>query len=66
MMQHPVPGQPSAWLAYALVDDAKAATAGTKSLGAQVVKDVEEVPGMGWFSVIIEPTGATLGVWQAA
>jgi predicted enzyme related to lactoylglutathione lyase len=27
MMKHPVPGAPSAWLAYALVDDVTAATA---------------------------------------
>ena len=66
MMQQPVPGMPSAWLAYTLVDDVKAATAKAKSLGAQVVQDVQEVPGMGWFSVIVDPTGAALGLWQAA
>ena len=66
MMQQPVPGIPSAWLAYALVDDVKPATAKAKSLGAQVVQDVEEVPGMGWFSIIVDPTGAALGLWQAA
>ena len=66
MMQQPMPGTPSAWLAYALVDDVKAATAKAKSLGAQVVKDVEEVPGMGWFSIIVDPTGAALGLWQTA
>jgi len=24
------------------------------------------VPGMGWFSVIADPAGAPLGLWQAA
>jgi uncharacterized protein len=64
MMKHPVPGAPSAWLAYALVDDVTAATAKAKSLGAQVMRDVTEVPNAGSFSIIIDPTGAALGLWQ--
>jgi predicted enzyme related to lactoylglutathione lyase len=64
MMQHPVPGAPSAWLPYVLVDDVKASTAKAQSLGAQVAKDTQEVPNMGWFSIIIDPTGAPLGLWQ--
>jgi len=66
MMKQMVPGAPSAWLAYVIVDDVKVATAKAKSLGAQVLKDVDEVPGMGWFSVIADPAGAPLGLWQAA
>ena len=64
MMKHPVPGAPSAWLAYALVDDVRAATAKAKSLGATVMRDVTEVPSAGSFSIIIDPTGAALGLWQ--
>ena len=64
MMQHPVPGAPSAWLTYVLVDDVAAATAKAKSLGAQVMRDKTEVPHMGWFSIITDPTGAHLGLWQ--
>src|ERR1700739_92357 len=64
MMKHPVPGAPSAWLAYALVDDVAAATAKAKSLGATVARDITEVPNEGSFSIIIDPTGAHLGLWQ--
>jgi predicted enzyme related to lactoylglutathione lyase len=64
MMQHPVPGAPSAWLPYVLVEDIHAATAKAKSLGAQVMRDSSEVPNMGWFSIITDPTGAHLGLWQ--
>ena len=64
IMKHPVPGAPSAWLAYVLVDDIKASTETARSLGAQVMKDVTEVPGMGWFSIILDPTGAALGLWK--
>ena len=52
-------------MAYVLVDDVKAATSKAKSLGANVMKDVNEVPNMGWFSIITDPTGAMLGLWQA-
>ena len=64
LMKQPIPGAPSSWLAYVLVDDVNAATSKAKSLGATVLKDVTEVPGMGWFSVIADPTGAALGMWQ--
>lgn len=64
MMKQLVPGAPSAWLPYVLVDDIKAATQKAKSLGAVVMKDVTEVMEMGWLSVIIDPTGAMLGLWQ--
>jgi predicted enzyme related to lactoylglutathione lyase len=30
------------------------------------MKDVSEVQGMGWFSIITDPTGAHLGLWQNA
>lgn len=64
MMAHPMPGAPSAWLPYVLVDDIKAATQKATSLGASVKRDVTEVMEMGWLSIIADPTGATLGFWQ--
>lgn len=64
MMKHPVPGAPSAWLAYVLVDDIAAATQKAKSLGATVMKDVTEVMDAGWLSILIDPTGAALGLWK--
>jgi uncharacterized protein len=65
IMKHPMPGAPSVWLAYVGVDDVKAATAKAKSLGASLVKDVTEVPSVGWFSIFTDPTGAALALWQA-
>ncbi len=35
-----------------------------RSLGAKVMKDVTEVMGAGWLSIIVDPTGAALGLWQ--
>jgi predicted enzyme related to lactoylglutathione lyase len=66
LMKQMMPGAPSAWLAYVIVDDIKASTEQAKSLGAQVMKDVTEIPGMGWFSIIVDPTGAALGLWKTA
>jgi uncharacterized protein len=64
MMKNPMPDAPSFWLAYVLVADAVAATEKAKSLGATICKEVTEIPGIGWFSVITDPTGATLALWQ--
>jgi uncharacterized protein len=65
IMQQMVPGAPSAWLAYVEVDDIAAATKQAKSLGATVMRDVAEVMGAGWLSIIVDPTGAVLGLWKA-
>lgn len=64
LLRNPVPGMPSFWLSYVLVDDIGAATQKAKSLGATIFKDSIEVPGMGWLTIITDPTGATLGLWQ--
>jgi predicted enzyme related to lactoylglutathione lyase len=64
VMKQMIPGAPSSWLAYVVVDDVKASTEKAKSLGGKVMKDVTEVPGMGWFSIITDPTGAPLGLWK--
>jgi predicted enzyme related to lactoylglutathione lyase len=51
-------------MAYVLVDDVKAATEKARDLGATICKEITEVPGMGWFSIFSDPTGATLALWQ--
>lgn len=66
LMKQLIPDAPSAWMAYVIVDDVQASTQKAKSLGARVMKEKTEVPGMGWFSVIVDPTGAMLGLWQNA
>jgi len=64
MMTQPVPGAPSAWLAYVRVDDVPASTAKAKSLGATIWRDTTEIPGVGWFSVISDPAGAALALFK--
>src|SRR5689334_1036525 len=65
LAKNPVPGAPSSWLVYVDVDDIHAVTKKAKSLGATVMKDVTEVMGMGSFSVLIDPTGAAIALWQS-
>ncbi|MFA6985689.1 MAG: VOC family protein [Arenimonas sp.] len=64
MMAQKMPGAPSEWLPYVAVEDIEAATQKAKKLGALILKDVTEVPDMGWFSIITDPTGAHLGLWK--
>ena len=64
MLKQMMPGAPSIWLPYVGVDDIEAATKKAKSLGATIMKDVTEVAGFGWLSIIVDPTGAHLGLWK--
>jgi predicted enzyme related to lactoylglutathione lyase len=58
------PGAPPHWMAYVGVDDIRASTRKAKELGAKVVVDVMEVGEYGTMSVITDPTGAALAMWQ--
>ena len=64
MMKQLIPGAPSSWLAYVEVNDIAAATKKAKTLGAKIMKDVTEIMDMGWLSIIVDPTGAMLGLWK--
>jgi len=59
-----MPGAPTAWLPYIGVENLKDATDKAASLGAKVIMREQEVPGHGWFSVLIDPTGANIALWQ--
>ena len=64
MLKHPMPGAPSIWIPYVIVDDVEAATQKAKSLGAQIIREVTEVPNTGWFSIVLDPTSAAGGLWK--
>ena len=65
MMPQLMPDTESAWLPYVAVEDIDAATKQAAKLGAEVMKDVTSVMDMGWLSIIVDPTGAMLGLWEA-
>jgi predicted enzyme related to lactoylglutathione lyase len=60
-----MPGAPSMWMAYVLVEDMEQSVTKVRALGGTVVQDTTEIPGMGWFAVIVDPTGAMLGLWKS-
>jgi predicted enzyme related to lactoylglutathione lyase len=51
------------WLPYVEVSEIRSATARARELGAGVLLDAREGPA-GWRSVITEPAGGELGLWQ--
>jgi len=55
---------PGHWIAYVRVEDAEATEAQARTLGAQVHVGATEVPRIGRFAVLADPTGATFAVWE--
>lgn len=55
---------PTGWLAYVGVDDIKAASKKAASLGAQVPIEAQEIPNVGWWSLVIDPTGVRIALFQ--
>jgi predicted enzyme related to lactoylglutathione lyase len=56
-------GVPVGWVPYVNVDDAARATMRAKSLGAKVLRDCIAIP-EGTFSVVSDPTGGVIGLFQ--
>jgi predicted enzyme related to lactoylglutathione lyase len=65
LMKHPQPNMPSFWMPYVCVAGCDASAAKAKELGANVVVPPADIPGVGRFSVIIDPLGAGLGILQS-
>lgn len=65
IMKNPMPGAPSMWMAYVGVDNVDAATKKAEGLGAKVLMGKTQAGDFGWFTMISDPTGAVLALWQA-
>jgi hypothetical protein len=55
---------PPHWLPYVFVDDADATLARARRLGATIQFGPEDIPGVGRFGVLQDPTGAVLAVMK--
>jgi len=53
---------PSHWMAYVAVDDVDAAAKRVEELGGKVCVPPSDIPNVGRFSVINDPTGATISL----
>ncbi len=60
-----MPGVPTMWLAYVGAENLNGATAQARSLGATIIRGPHEVPGMGSFTILMDPTGAAIALWQS-
>lgn len=60
------PDVPSRWLPYINVADIQASTEKAQALGARLVRGVQEIPGHGWTSIVTDPWGAPIALFQNA
>lgn len=60
-----LPGHPATWNSYVLVEDLDVATNKAKKLGGTIVMEPMDVMTAGRMSIIQDPTGAFLSLWQA-
>ncbi len=52
------------WLAYVGVEEIHASTEKARSLGANVLHDSHEIPNVGWMSILTDPTGVAIALFQ--
>lgn len=64
IMRAPSPQMPPAWLVYFLVDDLASSTQKAKSLGALALMESTPIPGVGTFSLLVDPTGAHFALFK--
>jgi uncharacterized protein len=57
-------GVPAHWLPYVNVDDADATIARARRMGAKIQVGPEDIPGVGRFGVLQDPTGAVLAIMK--
>jgi predicted enzyme related to lactoylglutathione lyase len=66
MTKKQMPQQPTAWLPYVSVTDVKKSLDKARALGANVVVEYMEIGDMGAIGVLVDPTGAGIGLWEMA
>ena len=64
VFEAPDPQMPVVITPYVNVADLGTIEAKAIAAGAQVHKSKQEVPGRGWFSILSDPDGNLLGLWQ--
>ena len=63
MMKTP-PGVPPSWMTYILVENLTNSVAKAKSMGAEFMMENIEVPNIGTFSVMKDPQGSYVSLFQ--
>jgi predicted enzyme related to lactoylglutathione lyase len=60
------PTVPPHWLGYVAVSDVDAMTKKVETLGGKVVMPAMDMPKVGKFSIVKDPTGATFALFRSA
>jgi predicted enzyme related to lactoylglutathione lyase len=63
MMSMPMGNQ--GWLAYVGVKDIQQSTDQARSLGAKIMLGPQEIPNIGWMTILQDPTGCTIAIFQS-
>ncbi len=66
VMKSPQAGVPAMWLPYVAVADCDAAARRASKLGGKVIAEPSDIPGIGRFAILADPTGATIAVIKPA
>ena len=60
--EHKAAGIPPNWTGYICVDDCDVAAAKVKELGGSVMRDPQDIPGIGRFAIVADPAGAPFAI----
>lgn len=63
--QEPDSTLPDAWTTYLAVTDADATVAAARAAGAEVLAEPMDVGAIGRMAILMDPTGAPIGIWEA-
>jgi hypothetical protein len=64
IQKKPMPEAPTQWLTYVHVENVTATLEKAVKLGGTVVVPRTEIPNMGHFGILVDPTGAPMGLWE--
>jgi predicted enzyme related to lactoylglutathione lyase len=59
-----MPGGNPGWLSYVGVKDIQQSTDQARSLGATILIGPQEIPRIGWMTLLQDPTGSTIAIFQ--
>ncbi len=59
-----MPGGNHGWLSYVGVEDIQASTEKARSLGATILMGPHPIPDVGSFTIMTDPTGCTIAIFQ--
>ncbi|TAJ74567.1 MAG: VOC family protein [Phenylobacterium sp.] len=62
--EHKAQGIPPNWTGYVAVDDCDAAAQKATSLGGSVMREPQDIPGIGRFAIVADPTGAVFAIMK--